>query len=356
MTALVKLDRIGGRTAFRVAKPPVSGMLRPRLLLVNAVLTVLVLLVFCYGMTIGDYPLSLGEVVSAVFGTGDGGALFVVRELRLPRALVGLLAGAAFGMSGAIFQTMTRNALASPDMIGINAGAATAVVGGIVLGVGAGLSTQALGLAGGLVGALVIYLLAWNRGTTGYRIILVGIGVSSIYISATDYLLTKAEIYQAQEAMGWLIGSLNNRGWEQARPLALGLAVLAPASLLLSRWMRILQLGDETAKGLGIPVQRARLVLMLAGVLLVALATAAAGPVLFVSLVAPQIAQRLVGLAWPPLTASALTGSLVLLGSDLIGRNIMPDTQLPVGVVTGVLGAPILLWLLGRANRSGQGG
>lgn len=341
---------------LRLQRPAVSGVLRTRPLAVCCGLAGVAFLLFCWGMTIGDYPLGLSGVVSALFGSGDAADLLVVRELRLPRALVGLLAGAAFGLSGAVFQTIMRNPLASPDMIGINAGASTAVVAGIVFGFGAGVGTLVLGLGGGLLTALLIYALAWKRGTTGYRIVLVGIGVAALCTSTTDYLLVKAQIYQAQQAIGWLVGNLNGRGWEHANPLLLALIVLGPMALLLSRWLRTLQLGDEVAAGLGTPVQRARLALLIVGVGLVAFAVAAAGPVLFVALIAPQIAQRLGGLAWPPLMGSALTGAVVVLASDLAARQIAPVTQLPVGVVTGAVGAPVLLWLLVKVNRAGLGG
>lgn len=326
----------------------------PRLVVVCAVLAVATFLVFCYGMTLGDYPIGLRGVVSALAGSGDRGGLFVVRELRLPRALVGLLAGVAFGMSGALFQTLTRNPLASPDMIGINAGAAAAVVTGIALGFGVG--AQVLGLAGGLVAAVLIYTLAWRRGTTGYRIVLVGIGVSAMCTGVTNYLISRAQLYQAQQALGWLLGNLNGRGWEQVRVLALAVAVLVPVTVCLYGWLRTLQLGDDVAAGLGTPVHTARLTLMLAGVGLVAFATAAAGPVMFVALAAPQIAKRLAGRPAPPPLVSGLTGAFIVLASDLAARRILPAAQLPVGVVTGVLGAPLLLWLLVRANRSGVGG
>ncbi|HEV2782403.1 MAG TPA: iron chelate uptake ABC transporter family permease subunit [Actinophytocola sp.] len=316
-----------------------------------AVLAAAGFLVFCAGMAVGDYPIGLPGVVSALLGSGDAADLLVVRELRLPRALVGLLAGVAFGVSGAVLQTVTRNPLASPDMIGINAGAATAVVAGIVLGFGPGVGTQVLGLAGGLTTALVIYALAWKRGTTGYRIVLVGIGVAAVCTSTTDYLLTKAQIFQAQQALGWLVGNLGGRGWEHVRPLALATVVLVPAALAMSAWLRTLQLGDEVATGLGTPVQRARLALLLTSVGLVGFATAAAGPILFVALIAPQIAQRLAGLVRPPLIASGLTGAVVVLTSDLAAREITPAAQLPVGVVTGALGAPVFMWLLARRNR-----
>ncbi|WUD70927.1 iron chelate uptake ABC transporter family permease subunit [Streptomyces sp. NBC_00510] len=353
MTALAPLR---GRRPFRLAAPPVSGVLRPRLVAVCAALVVAVFLLFCWGVTLGDYPIGFSDVVKALTGAGDPGTVLVVRELRLPRALAGLLVGIAFGISGALYQTMTRNPLASPDMIGLTEGAGTAVVAGIVLGWDGGLGTQGLGLLGALVTALLVYALAWKGGATGYRIILVGIGVSWMCTSATDYLVAHGERFEAQAALGWLVGNLNGRTWDQVTQLAVAMAVLVPLALGMGRRLRTLQLGDDVAAGLGTPVQPVRLALLLIGVGLIAFGTAAAGPVAFVALAAPQIAQRMAGTAWPPLAASGLTGALVVLGSDLIAREAIPGTELPVGIVTGVIGAPVLLWLLIRANRAGSGG
>ncbi|WP_199293548.1 FecCD family ABC transporter permease [Streptomyces sp. GMY02] len=341
---------------FRLAVPPVSGMLRPRLMLTGVLVAAGAFALFCWGLAIGDYPVGLPDVVKALFGAGDPGTLTVVRELRLPRALAGLLVGLAFGVSGAVFQTMTRNPLASPDMIGLTEGAGTAVVAAVVLGWTGGLGLSTLGLLGALATALLVYALAWKGGATGYRIILVGIGVSWICTSATDFLVARGNRFEAEEALGWLVGNLNGRTWSQVDSLAIALAVLLPVTLGMGRWMRTLQLGDDVAAGLGTPVQAVRLALLLTGVGLVAFGTAAAGPVAFVALACPQIALRLAGTSAPPPLVSGLTGAFVVLGSDLLAREAIPGTELPVGIVTGALGAPVLLWLLIRANRAGSGG
>jgi iron complex transport system permease protein len=340
---MLEVRRTHGRTTFRTAKA--SGVVRPRVIIVGLALVVVTLVPFCYGMTIGSFPISPTGVVRALFGAGEQGPIYIVRELRLPRALAGLLAGLAFGMAGAIFQTVTRNPLASPDIVGVNAGAATLVIAGITLGFG---SSTWLGVLGGLGAGLLVYLLSWRRGTTGYRFVLVGVGVAAMCTSITEFLMAKAQIFEAQRAMGWLVGSLNDREWSHVTPLAITLAVLTPVALYLAPWMRQLQLGDEVALGLGTPVRTAHLALLLTGVGLATFATAAAGPVLFVALVAPQIAQRLAGTPWPPLLVSGLTGSAVILTADVLSRTILPSAQLPVGVVTGALGAPVLLWLLIR--------
>ncbi|ADD44969.1 FecCD family ABC transporter permease [Stackebrandtia nassauensis] len=361
MTTTLHRDRTRRSLVFRLGTPEVSGMLRIRLLACCVGLAAVTVLLLLTGIALGDFPLTLSDVATALLGLGDRGNMLIVHELRLPRAMLGLLAGAAFAMSGAVFQTMTRNPLASPDMIGISAGASTAVVAGLVLGIGSQLGTQVLGLIGGLAGALVIYLLAWRRGTTGYRIVLVGIGVSWMCVATTDYLLSIAYPWQAHKAVGWLVGSLNDRTWDHAVTLMWAMAVLVPATVMLSRWSRDLQLGDRVAIVLGTPLQLARLLLVVTGVGLVAFATAATGPILFVALAAPQIARRLAGMAWPPLLASGLTGSAMVLAADLVVRKLVPlvlptGSPLPVGVATAALAAPVLLWLLVRTNRSGSGG
>ena len=348
LNSVLQVNRVGGRAGFRFVRIPISGLLRPRSLVVCGGLAAATFLAFCSGLAIGDFPLSLNNVVAALLGTGDPGALFVVRELRLPRALVGLLAGLAFGVAGAIYQTTTRNPLASPDMIGISQGAAVAVVAGIVFDLGVG--TQVLGVAGAIGAALLIYLLAWKGNATGYRIVLVGVGIAWMCASLTDFLLVQAQLTDAQQALGWLVGNLNVRSWSQVTPLALALLVLVPIALLLSRGMRVLQLGDDVASGLGTPIRSLRVALLVAGAAMVAFATAAAGPIAFVALTAPQIAQRLVRLPWPPLVASGLTGALVVLTADLLARTLVTDIQLPVGVVTGIFGAPVLLWLLLKSD------
>lgn len=348
--------RFPGRLAYRLAVPPVSGVLSPRLLGVCAVLAAGTFAVFWVGISVGDISLPLPDVLRALAGAGDPGTRLIVHELRLPRAVAGLLVGIAFGVSGALLQTMTLNPLASPDMMGITQGAGTAVVASIVLGWDFGPGTQFMGLLGALTAAVLVYVLAWKRGTTGYRIVLVGVGVAWICTSATDYLMAHGRQFEAQAALGWLVGNLNGRTWQQIGPLALTLAVLLPAALLLGRQMRTLQLGDDVARGLGTRVQTVRIAVLVCAVGLVAFGTATAGPVAFVALAAPQIAQRLAGTAFPPPVASGLAGAFVVLVSDLAARKLIPGTELPVGIVTGALGAPVLLWLLVRANRAGSGG
>lgn len=336
-----------------VAKARDAGRVRGAA--VGLVLAVGIALSFALSVSVGDFPIPLAEVVPAIFGFGSPDAHFIVQTLRLPRALTGLLVGGAFGLSGAIFQSLARNPLASPDIIGITAGAATAAVFIIVVLGGGGLMVSMGSFGGALLTATAIYFLAYRRGITAYRLVLVGIGVAAVLSSLTSYLLTRAQIWDAQRATVWLTGSLNGRGWEHVRPVGLAMLALLPVVLVLARPLKALQLGDDTAKGLGVGVERYRRYLILAGVALAAVATASAGPVTFVAFVAAPIARRLTRSSLT-LIPAALVGGLLLLVSDLVARRAFAPTELPVGIITGIVGAPYLLWLLARANRVGRGG
>ncbi|MEW2516826.1 FecCD family ABC transporter permease [Actinacidiphila alni] len=311
---------------------------------------------FCASLCVGSFSVPLPDVLRSLTGHGDGATDFIVLKVRLPRALTALAAGAAFGLSGAVFQTLIRNPLASPDVIGITSGAsAAAVVAIVVFGLG-GAAVSGLAVAGALVTALAIYLLAWRRGVTGYRLVLVGIGVAAGLSSIVSFLMTRADVYTAQQALLWLTGSLGAADWPLARALLLCLAPLLPAVCLAVRSLPVLSLGDDTATGLGVRVERSRLMLIGLAVCLAAVATAATGPVAFVAFLSGPLARRLVHGRGPALTLSALTGAVTMLACDFAGQHLLGPTEFPVGVVTGVLGAPALLLLLARANRVGQGG
>jgi iron complex transport system permease protein len=327
-----------------------------RSLLVIVVLAVVVFGTFCVSLSLGDFKIPVIDVVKTLFGGGDRATEFIVNQLRLPRALTGLLVGAALGMSGAIFQSVARNPLASPDIIGVTYGAgAFAVFAIVTLGL-TGVAVSGFAIVGAVLTAFTMYVLAWRHGVSSYRLILIGIGIGAIATSITSYLLTKARVEIAQQALIWLTGSLNGRDWSNVRSLAITLVVLAPLTAFLVHRLRILQLGDETAYGLGLRVESSRLGLIVIAVLMAAVATAAAGPIGFVAFVAAPIARRLTRSPGPAMIASALLGALVVALSDLIAQHAFGDTQLPVGVVTGVVGAPYLMFLLARANRVGSGG
>ncbi|ACU34301.1 FecCD family ABC transporter permease [Actinosynnema mirum] len=351
---------VKGRTGVRLG--PLSWPLRWRPIALVLGGLALAATVLAVAIAYGDFPISLGQVVDVLLGGGSRSQRFVVMELRLPRVLTGLLVGAALAASGAIFQAISRNPLATPDIIGVTWGAGTGAVLVIVLAGSSGAAAGAVAqvgvplaaLAGGLIAGLVVYGIAWRRGIEGFRLVLVGVGVTAITANATQYLLTKADVNDTARAMVWIAGSLNNRGWEHIVPVALALVVLLPASVLATRTLGALQFGDDTTRGLGVRLNGARTALLLLGVVLAAVATAAAGPVGFVALAAPQIAVRLAGTATPPLFGSAVVGAVLVVLSDLIARQLIDGTELPVGVVTAVLGAPYLMHLLIRSRREAR--
>lgn len=351
--------RVPGRPALR--RGGLSVVWRPRTVVVLAGAALLLFVGLVVNIGRGDFPISIPEVVAVLFGGGDRGQRFIVLDLRLPQSLTGALVGAALAVSGAITQAVARNPLASPDIIGITMGASATAVFVIVLGGGFGavggfLVTVGLPLAaliGGLVTAAVIYALSWRKGIQGFRLVLVGIGINAMLLALVQWLLVVAEIYEAARATVWLTGSLNARGWEHVVPVGLALVVLVPAALVLAHALGALQFGDDTARGLGMRVDRSRTALLLVAVGLAAVATASAGPIAFVALVAPQIAQRLVGAARPPVGASLLVGAALTVISDVIARTAFAS-PLPVGIITAVVGAPYLLFLLARHGREAR--
>jgi iron complex transport system permease protein len=293
----------------------------------------------------GEFFISAPDVVRALVGQGDQATEFIVTTLRLPRAVTGLLAGLALGMSGAIFQSISRNPLGSPDLIGFTTGSATGALLQILILGGGAVAITVSSVAGAVLTALAVYLMAYRGGGVhGVRLVLIGVGAAAMLEALNSYLITRAELRQAYEAAFWLTGSLNGRGWGQAAPLAIALAVLVPMAVALSGRLGMGELGDETAQALGVPVQRTRVLLVVAGVGLVAAATAATGPVPFVALAAPQFARRLTRRPGAQLVPAGLAGAALLVSADLISLHL--PVAMPVGVVTGVLGGVYLAWLL----------
>ncbi|WP_083710510.1 iron chelate uptake ABC transporter family permease subunit [Microbacterium sp. RU33B] len=320
--------------------------------LVSVTLGVAIAVAFSLSLMIGSTVYSPDQVIRVILGQTVPGASFSVGELRLPRASMGLLTGLCFGVAGVTFQTMLRNPLASPDIIGINAGASAAAVFGIVVLSLSDTMVSVFALVGAVATAAAIYLLSNKGGFAGTRLILIGIGVAAMLNSVITYILSRAAAWDLQTAMHWLTGSLNGATWDAVAPLALACAVLLPVLLLQDRELGVLRLGDDSAAALGVSVRRTRILLILAAVALLAFATAAAGPIAFVAFMAGPIAARLVGPGASLLLPSAFVGALLVLVADLIGQYAF-GTRYPVGVVTGVLGAPYLIYLLIRTNRSG---
>ena len=329
---------------------------RSRALRVSVVVALLLLLVGAFSLTLGAASVAPADVLAALVGRADRLTSFVIVELRLPRLVAGALVGACLGLSGALIQSVARNPLASPDIIGITAAAsATGSIALVWFGL-TGLALSGIVLAGTLVAAALIYLLAWRNGVSGYRFVLIGIGIAAFCGGIVSYVLTRADVSNVQQALVWITGSLNSVDPSALAVLAVGTVVLVPCALLVGRPLGALSLGDDLASGLGVRPERTRLAVVGVAVALAAIAVAVAGPVSFVAFLAAPIARRLVGRGSLALVPSTLLGALILVVSDIVAQFAIPGVVLPVGVVTGIVGAPYLLWLLARTNRVGRGG
>lgn len=320
--------------------------------LASIVLSVLLLALASVALMVGNTLYSPVEVIRVILGETVPGASFTVGELRLPRTVLAVLAGAAFGIAGIAFQTMLRNPLASPDIIGVTEGASAAAVIGIVVLAADGPVVGMLAFGGALATALAIYLLAHRGGFAGTRLILIGIGVAAMLQSVVSYVLSRAAQWDIQTAMQWLTGSLNNASWERVGPLAIAMLVTLPVLLAQARSLGMLRLGDDSAAGLGVRVDLTRVLFIIGAVALLAFATAATGPIAFVAFMAGPIAARITGPGAALLVPSALVGAVLVLAGDLLGQFAF-GSRYPVGVITGILGAPYLIYLLIRTNRTG---
>lgn len=327
-------------------------MTRRRAILVTALVFALALAAGAWSMVIGSARIGAPEVLQALAGQASAGVERVVIGWRLPRVLFTLLGGAALAIAGAIFQSQTRNPLGSPDIIGFTVGAYTAVLVASILGLSGIWQTPLAAIVGGLATGVAVYLLAWRGGVSGLRIILVGIGVSLFLSSINTYLLRTMRLEEAMSAAVWGAGSVNDVGWWHVLPLALVLALTLPVILVFARDMRLMEMGDDTAAGLGVNLEKTRLIQFTAAIALVAVVTAGAGPIAFVALVAPQLALRLVRGSSVSIVPSAAVGALLLTASDLIARAPFMPASVPVGVVTLCLGGTYFVYLLLNLGRA----
>lgn len=304
-----------------------------------------------YSLGKGTLPLSPEQLLDALLGQGPKGTRMIVMEWRLPRVVVALCLGAALGVSGAIFQSLLRNPLGSPDILGFNLGAYTGVLVWVVMFEGSLLASTGAALLGGLVTALLVYRLAWTGSMSALRLIVIGLGMRAFLLAINNWLVTNTTLDTAVSAGLWNAGSLNGVTWAKALPALLIIAVALAAALLLSRRMRLLEMGDDTACALGVPVERSRLWLMLAGIALTAATTAVAGPIAFVALAAPQIARRLGSGQVLTLPMAALCGAFLLLSADVAAQHLLSPYQVPVGLITVSVGGLYLIALLIREAR-----
>ncbi|WP_168583294.1 FecCD family ABC transporter permease [Gephyromycinifex aptenodytis] len=335
--------------AVRLAGERVSFAAHPRSVLVGLILAATALAATLAALVLGDITLPVGRVVQVLLGRGTGLDRLVVLDWRLPRALLALTVGATLGMSGAIFQAVTRNPLGSPDIIGFSTGATTGTLL-VVLTAAADFSLRApAAFAGGVVTVAITWLLTRGGSRAGLHLVLVGIAITAILTSVNRWLLLRADSDTALAASRWILGTLDGVGWEATLPATgLGL-ILCVATAAQARHLRIVALGDDLSTSLGVSPRRGTAVLVVLGTLLVAVATSVAGPIGFVALAAPHLARRLTGDGDVGPVTSALMGAALLSLCDLATGRLLPD--LPVGVVTASLGGLFFVWLLTRELR-----
>ncbi|WP_328518840.1 FecCD family ABC transporter permease [Kribbella sp. NBC_00359] len=340
--------------------------MKSRTVVLSILFAALAIVIALISLSVGTTKLPIADVVQVLLGGGRRGTRLVVLELRLPRVATGLLVGIAFAVSGALLQTLSRNPLASPDIVGVNSGASAGAVavivlagtgGGNISGAAAKVGIPLAAVLGGLIATLLVGALSVRRGVVDAgRVVLIGVGVAAAANSLVAWMLVIGDVNDAGRAAAWLAGSLNARAWSDAIPVLVAVVVLLPVAMMFNRDLSALVLGDDVASSLGVRVARIRLGLLVIATVLAAMATAGAGPIAFVALVAPQIAQRLTRMERPPLLTTAMLGALFVVLADLLARNGLQwlrvgPYELPVGVVTAACGAPYLLHLIGRQQK-----
>lgn len=330
---------------------PLSGWATRRTSVLCVVVTAVALVLAVIGLVMGDFPVPARSAIATALWDRGGEYDFVVNSLRLPRIVVALLAGACLAISGALLQSLIGNPLVSPDIIGVDTGAAAAAV--TILA--AGLDSRLLPLAafaGATTTAGLIYILAWRRGTNGSRLVLIGIGVSALLSTQISYMLVRFPIEQVSAATRWQTGTLWGSSWHHARTLVIGLIVLAPVAFVLVRRLQVMQLGDDTAAALGVPLEWSRIMIVATSCGLAAAVVATVGPLGFVALLVPHMARAMAGpLTMGVLMLTAILGSVMLLSADLVAQHLFAPTVLPAGVVTAVMGGPYLLFVLRKFSR-----
>lgn len=301
----------------------------------------------------GTMSFTPAEIIKSFVGEGaNPTADRIIMRVRLPRLVTALFVGASLGMAGSIFQSISRNALGSPDIIGFTTGAATGAIVQIILFNAGPFETALAAVLSGIGTALLVFLLSMKGRTTGgYRLILVGIGIGAILSGVNTVLLVVGELDQAASAQLWLAGSLNTRTWSHAIPAILGFMIVVPIAIYHAQRINLLEMGDDAASQLGVRVETTRLIMVLAAVGLTSVATAAAGPIAFIALAAPQLVRRLTRSSAVPLLASALMGAVLLVGADMVSQHFPFNVKMPIGLTTGLLGGVYLLWVLARNRR-----
>lgn len=325
---------------------------RGRWIAVTTALAVLTVALCCAMLLLGNTIYPVRDVAAVLLGEEVKGATFAIKTIRLPRMLAGLFAGFAFGIAGYVFQTMLRNPLANPNVIGITAGSSAAAVFCIVVLQSSEAVTSVASVMAGLLTVLIIYGLARGKTFSIGRLILVGIGIQAMCNSIITYLMLIAKEHNLSAAVRWLTGSLNGVKMEELPVLIISFLILVPLICVLGRSLMVLELGEQMATALGVKTDRTRVLLIVSAVVLSAIATAITGPIASVAFLAGPIAVRLVGTGTANSIPAGLVGAVLVLAADLVGQFAF-EVKFPVGIITGIIGAPYLLYLLVRMNRKG---
>lgn len=337
---------------LRVQPLPLSFRIDRRVPWVMLGLALTTLLVIILSISYGEYPIPPLDVLKTVLGlqTNHPEHYFVIYTLRLPRVIIAFLVGIALAIAGTILQGLTRNPLAAPEIVGVEAGAGLAAVTMIVLFPALPIFFLPIAaFCGAFATAILVYLLAWDQGSSPIRLILVGIGVGAVISAFTSLMITLGEINDVSQALVWLAGSVYGRSWEHMQALLPWLIVFIPLSFFLARELNTLNLGDDLARGLGSAVEWQRAILLVSCVALAGASVATAGTIGFVGLMAPHLSRQLVGVSHEGLMpTSALMGGLIVSLADFLGRSLFAPIELPCGVVTAAVGAPYFLYLLYR--------
>ncbi|OXS76556.1 FecCD family ABC transporter permease [Domibacillus enclensis] len=326
---------------------------RRRFIFVTSSLALIAVALCCTMLMLGNTIYPVSDVVRVLLGEQVKGASFAVETIRFPRMVAGVFAGFAFGVGGHVFQTMLRNPLANPNVIGITAGSSAAAVFCIIVLQTSNAVVSIASIVGGLATVLIIFFLSKGSSFSIGRLILIGIGIQAMLNAVISYLLLIGQEHDIPTAMRWLSGSLNGAKVEELYPLMLAVLFFTPILIVFGKRLEMLELGEQAATSLGVDTNKTRLVLIISSVLMISLATAATGPIAFISFLAGPIAKRLVGAGFSSLIPAGLVGIILVLASDLIGQFAFV-ARYPVGVITGILGAPYLIYLLIRMNRKGD--
>ncbi|MEK3790006.1 FecCD family ABC transporter permease [Paenibacillus sp. FSL K6-1230] len=326
---------------------------RRRWIVVTSLLALLACALCGAMLMLGSTIYPVQDVIRVLGGEQVKGVSFAVNTIRLPRMLAGLLAGFAFGVAGYTFQTMLRNPLANPNVIGITSGSSAAAVFCIVVLHTSGAIVSLASVGAGLATVLFIYMLSRGKAFSIGRLILIGIAIQAMLDAFISYLMLVSAEQDVPAAVRWLTGSLNGSQMSQLPPLVITVAIFTPILIVLGRHLNMLELGEQAATSLGVDTDKTRITLIVSAVFMIAIATATTGPIAFVSFLAGPIAKRLVGVGFSNIIPAGLVGVNLVLASDLIGQFAF-EHRFPVGIITGLLGAPYLIFLLIQMNRKGE--